>query len=170
MSPQIPNVPFIAVFGSHPGRTWRPQVEARLRREGIPSYHPTGPHWQGITEQTGDSRQALVDELVVQQQRALWRAACVVFHLGGIHPRTGEPLVASAARTELGLLAGAGIPTFAHIHPQALGRNYLWALLKLYPGHMCSASSLDECVDLAVTWFRAQGADTGGRQSRMGAE
>lgn len=71
-------------------------------------------------------------------------------HLAG----SPAPPASLAARCELGLLAGRGLQTFVHVEPAALGRNYVWATLKLY-SHLMRCGSLEEAVAAAVEWLRA---------------
>jgi hypothetical protein len=87
--------------------------------------------------------------LVAEEHRALLDAGCVIFHLAG----GPEPPGSLAARFELGLLAGRGLPTFVHVEPRALGRNYVWAALKLYP-NLERCNSLDEAVGRAAERLR----------------
>lgn len=139
----------MALYGSR-GQGWRDEVEARLDAAHVPWHDPTDARWEGVTHDNGDAHQALIDALVAEEHEALLAAGCVVFHLAGGTP----PPAALAARFELGLLAGRGVPTFAHVAPDALGRNYLWAAMKQ---HAClvRCDSLEEAVRRAVAQLRA---------------
>lgn len=144
-TPDHPVGTYVGLFGSH-GGDWRARCRRLLDEAGVPWHDPTDPRWEGIDHDSGDRQQALVDELVAEEHAALLGARCAVFHLRGGDP----PPPSLAARFELGLLAGRRIPTFLHVEPDAVGRNYLWAAAKLYPG-VTTCDSLDEAVEKAVS-------------------
>lgn len=146
--PHQPVSGYVGLFGSH-GGDWRRRCVTRLDAAGVPWHDPSDPRWDGITHDTGDRQQELIDELVAEEQEALLGARCVIFHLAG----GPEPPPSLAARFELGLLAGRRIPTFVHVEPSALGHNYLWAATERYP-HFASCASLEEAVDGAIAEWR----------------
>lgn len=142
--PRHPPGTYVGLYGSH-GGDWRRRVAALLNEAGVPWHDPTDPRWEGITHETGDRNQARIDELVAEEHEGLAGAACAVFHLAG----GPDPPASLAARFELGLLAGRGTPTFLHVDPGALGRNYVWAAVKLHR-HLASCRSLEEAVERAA--------------------
>ena len=135
---------YVALYGSH-GGDWRRYCRALLDRASVHWHDPGDPRWEGITFENGDRHQLLIDELVAEEHKSLLAAGCVVFHLAG----GPDPPTSLAARYELGLLAGCGIQTFVHIETTALGRNYLWAALKLSP-HLFRCQTLQEAVDASI--------------------
>jgi len=156
---------FVSLYGSQSG-DWREVCKTRLDAAGVAWKDPTDPRWQGITHENGDAMQKLIDELVADQHQGLLDATCVVYHLAARveysntrnipNPDdTGSQVVALAARCELGFLTGRGIPTFVHIEPDVVGRNYLWAQMKPYP-HMVRCDNLAEAAQKAVLYIRAQ--------------
>jgi len=148
--------PYIGLFGSHSG-DWRARCAAFMDERGIAWFDPTDPAWADINAENGDEKQALIDDLVARQHRGILGAACVVYHLAARN-QTGEPIAAFAARCELGFLTGRGTPTFAHIEPDVVGRNYLWAQMKPYP-HMTRCHSLDEALAQAAAFVKGLGQD-----------
>ena len=142
----------MGLYGSH-GGDWRERAKALLDEAGVPWHDPTDPRWQGITHATGDRQQELVDALVAEEHEALLGAACVVFHLAG----GADPPESLAARFELGLLAGRGLPTFVHVDPRALGRNYVWAAVNLH-GNLTACRRLEEAVERAVDCMKSAGS------------
>lgn len=149
--PRHPAGTYVGLYGSH-GGDWRLRAAALLDDAGVAWHDPTDRRWDGITHENGDRHQALVDELVAEEHEALLGLACAVFHLAG----GPSPPASLAARFELGLLTGRGIPTFAHVDPRAVGRNYVWAAVKVHP-ELVSCPTLEEAVSLAVEHMR--GAD-----------
>lgn len=142
--PPHPPGTYVALYGST-GEAWRQRAKAMLNVATVPWHDPTDGRWQGITHENGDLHQGLIDQLVREEHEGLLGAACVVCHFTG-----GQNAPASlAARFELGLLAGRGIPSFVHVEPEVQGRNYLWAALKLYP-HLVRCDSLEEAVRRAI--------------------
>lgn len=148
--PAHPPRTYVALYGSHAG-DWRQRCIERLEAAGVPWHDPSDPSWQGITHDNGDRLQDLVDRLVEEEQRGLLEAGAVVFHLAG----GPDPPASLASRVELGLLAGREIPTFVHVDPEALGRNYVWATLRLH-SHLARCESLEEAVDGAVESLRGR--------------
>jgi hypothetical protein len=142
----IPRAPYVALYGSHSG-PWRAECQRGLDAENVRWYDPTDPQWAAVTDANGDEQQELVDALVAKQHRAMRGAACVIFHLAS--SKEGKAITAFAARCELGFLIGHGIITFAHIEPDVVGRNYLWAAIKPYP-HMMRMTTLAEAVESAI--------------------
>jgi hypothetical protein len=147
--PTHPAGTFVGLYGSH-GSEWRREAKAVLEAAGIPWHDPSDPRWDGITHENGDQHQALIDQLVSEETEGLLCAGCTVFHLAG-GPRAPTSL---AARFELGLLAGRGLPAFVHVEPDALGRNYLWAAMTWYP-NLVRCSSIAEAVRGAVERVRS---------------
>lgn len=143
-TPSHPPGTYVALYGSN-GEAWRRRAKALLDAAGVPWHDPTDPRWQGITHENGDQHQALIDQLAAEEHQGLLQAGCVVFQLTG---GPDAPL-SLAARFELGLLAGRGIPTFVFIEPEVQGRNYLWAALKLHP-HLERRDSLEDAVRGAI--------------------
>jgi len=142
---------YVALYGSH-GGSWRETCKRRLDAAGVAWHDPTDPRWQGITHENGDRHQTLIDEMVAEEQEALLGAACVIFHLAGAEESGGEPPASLAARFELGLLAGREtrrIPTFVHVAPDAMGRNYLWAAVRRTP-HLVRCDTLKDAVRRAI--------------------
>ncbi|MEM8960428.1 MAG: nucleoside 2-deoxyribosyltransferase domain-containing protein [Acidobacteriota bacterium] len=127
------------------GTAWRQACKNRLETASIPWHDPTDTRWDSITHDNGDTHQELIDILVAEEHRALEDARCIIFHLRG----GAEPSLSLAARCELGWLAAADKPAFVHIEYDALGRNYLWSVVKLYP-HLTTYSSLEKAVDSAI--------------------
>lgn len=151
----IPRRPFVGLFGSHIG-AWRSGVAADLTAAGVASFDPTDPRWKRIRESTGDALQPLVDRLVAKQLRAIEASACIVFFIGGDDGgRDGRKtcLHSPAARCELGLLAALAKPTFAYVEPTAIGRNYLWALMRRHPT-LVRCDGLAQARDRAIAWMR----------------
>lgn len=147
------DAPCIGLFGSYDG-DWREQARSQLAKVGIATMDPNDQAWDGIHHGNGDAKQDLIDDLVAQQHQMISRSTCVVYHLGAFDGR-GQPLPAHAARCELGFLTGSGKATFAYIHPQVLGRNYLWAQMKPY-GHMHRSDSLEAACDAAIAFVQEQ--------------
>lgn len=146
--PSHPAGTYVALYGST-GEAWRRQAQALLDAAKVPWHDPTDARWQGITHENGDLHQGLIDQLVREEHEGLLHAGCVVFHFTG---GTDAP-VSLAARFELGLLAGRGIPTYVHVEPEVQGRNYLWAALALHP-HLVRCDSLEEAVRRAIAKLR----------------
>ena len=142
----IPAAPYVALYGSHSG-PWRAECQRALDAANIRWYDPTDPQWAAVTDANGDEQQDLVNRLVAKQHRGMREASCVVFHLAS--HKEGKAITAFAARCELGFLIGHGIPTFAHIEPGVVGRNYLWAAMKPYP-HIVRVQTLAEAVEGAI--------------------
>jgi hypothetical protein len=142
--PRHPAGTYVALYGSH-GGDWRERAKALLDAAGVPWHDPTDPRWDGITHADGDRHQELIDRLVAEEHEGLFGAACAVFHLAG----GAEPPASLAARFELGLLAGRGLPTFVHVDARALGRNYVWAAVKLHQG-LTACRTLEEAVERAI--------------------
>lgn len=147
--PRNPSGTYVGLYGSHGGQ-WRREACALLDAAGIPWHDPTDPRWNGITHENGDQHQALIDQLVAEEHEGLLGAGCVVFHIGG----GPDPPVSLAARFELGLLAGRGTPTFLHVEPEALGRNYLWASSSRFP-NLVRCDSLAAAVGRAIEMMRS---------------
>lgn len=143
--------PYIGLFGSYDG-DWRERAAGILSSQGITTKDPNDQAWDGINHDNGDAKQAEIDVLVAQQHDMIRAAACVVYHLGAFDQH-GEPLPAHAARCELGFLTGVGKATFVYIHPEVLGRNYLWAQMKSY-AHMHRCDSLEEACEAAAVWVK----------------
>ncbi|MEM6455604.1 MAG: hypothetical protein AAF772_10950 [Acidobacteriota bacterium] len=149
--------PYVGLFGVY-GGDWRTFAARRLDAAGVAYAIPDDDRWQEINHQNGDEKQPLINELVAAQQRMLTEARCVVFYLAQ-HPRRfladdrpvdpSYTFEALAARCELGVVAGGGVPAFAFIEPDLRGRNYLWALIAQHP-HVHRCASLDEALDRAV--------------------
>lgn len=139
-----PSGTYVGLYGSH-GGWWRKRCKARLDAVGVPWHDPTDPRWVQISPENGDRLQGLVDELVAEEHQALLGCTCVIFHFTG----GDDPPVSLAARYELGLLAGRGIPTFLHVEPEVEGRNYLWAAVKQAPATTI-CSGLEEALDQAI--------------------
>lgn len=153
---EIPDGPFVALYGSHSG-DWRLPLIARFEREGVAWFDPTNEGWDGIDATNGDARQTDIDALVAREHAALQRAGCVVFYLARRRREqgreTGATTIALASRCEFGFLIGRGIPTCFHIEPDVEGRNYLWAAALNHP-HMVRCDSLDEAVARAISRVR----------------
>lgn len=141
---------YVALYGSH-GGGWREECKRRLDAAGVAWHDPTDSRWRDITHDNGDRHQPLIDQLVAEEQEALLGAGCVIFHVAGAEEGGGEPPASLAARFELGLLAGRDpkVPTFVHVAPDALGRNYLWAAIRRAP-HLVRCNSLEEAVRRAI--------------------
>lgn len=139
--PSHPTGTYVALYGSH-GEDWRRRARLRLDAANVRWHDPTDSRWEGITHENGDQHQQLIDQLVDEEHRGLLGAGCVIYQLTG-----GQPSL--AARFELGLLSGKGIETFVYVEPEALGRNYIWAALRLYP-HLVRCDSLEEAVQRAI--------------------
>lgn len=160
----IPNKPYIALYGSHSGN-WRERCAELLERHEIAYYDPTDPGWNGIDEHNGDRLQDRIDRLVKKQHEGLLRSVCVIYHLANQKQEylndesfssrdpDGEHKPAPAARCELGFLTGRGLRTFGHIEGDVVGRNYLWAQMKLYP-HMTACSTLRQASEQAIAYFQ----------------
>jgi len=148
---------YVGLFGSY-GGTWRERAIAWFQARGIACKDPSDPAWDHISHENGDAKQAEIDALVARQHELMHGAACILFNLDAFGP-DGKPLPANAARCELGFLTGAGIRTFVHIHPQTIGRNYLWAQLKPYP-HIIHCATLESAMQQAAGWLGNTEADT----------
>ncbi|MCY1083647.1 nucleoside 2-deoxyribosyltransferase domain-containing protein [Archangium lansingense] len=142
--PAHPAGSYVGLFGSA-GEDWRRRAKVLLDAANVPWHDPSDPRWQGITHENGDQHQVLINKLVAEEHQGLLRAGCVVYQLTG----GSEPPASLAARFELGLLAGRGLITFVHVEPEALGRNYIWAVLKQYP-HLVRCDSLEDAVQRAI--------------------
>jgi hypothetical protein len=160
---EIPDEPYVALYGSHPGG-WREKCVKLLSDNKIAWYDPTDERWDNISDQNGDRMQAVIDRLVAKEQQGLLRASCVVFHLahrnshGGTsreHTReaVGDTQQFPAARCELGFLIGSGIRAFVHIGSDVEGRNYLWAAMKISP-LMFRCGSLVEATNKAIRYMQ----------------
>jgi len=151
--------PTIGLLGSYSG-DWRATCGAALAAHPVRIYDPSHDDWSGINHHNGDQMQARIDTLVAAQHEAIRGLTCAIFHLHAwLDPQQQTPAPAYAARCELGFLTGRGIPTFAHIHPQVTGRNYLWAEMKPY-AHMVRCDSLEDALAQALAFVAAaQSAD-----------
>lgn len=160
----IPDEPFVGLYGSHTG-PWRRPVIRKLQQAGIRYFDPTdSAAWSEINDDNGDEKQPQVDELVEKQHQGMLQAQCVVFHLARWRDPADpsgkkDEVCAFAARCELGFLTGRGIPTFVHIDNDVLGRNYLWAEMKLY-AHMHRCDSLEDAADQAIAFMEDQAERT----------
>lgn len=148
---QHPHGTYVALYGSH-GTAWRRRAAAILDRNGVPWHDPSDERWSAISHENGDAHQALIDELVEEEHTALLGAGCALFHLDG----GDDPPASLAARVELGLLAGRRLPTYVHVDPRALGRNYVWATLRLYP-HLHRCDTLEEAAERAAEHLASSG-------------
>jgi hypothetical protein len=156
---EIPSEPFVALYGSNSG-DWREQVATALRHASVAFFDPLEPRWASIDTANGDAMQALVDELVDREHRALEQARCAIFHVARAvvvkGEATGDTVAALASRVELGFLAGRGIAAFVHVEPDVEGRNYLWAVCRRYP-HLERCDSLVAATDAAIRAMRTDG-------------
>lgn len=157
---KIPQNTYVGLYGSHSG-DWRVECAREFKNHRIPWYDPTDKRWGKITDENGDSHQTLINSLVAKQHEGMLNAGCVIFHLA--HQKsyrykkpnpddTGTVLTAFAARCELGFLIGRGIQTFAHIEPDVVGRNYLWAAMKNY-SHVIRCRSLKGAIRRATEYI-----------------
>ena len=157
----IPQTPYVALYGTHSG-DWRTTCSDLLSANSINWYNSVDERWKNITEKNGDQMQSVIDNLVAKQQEALLRSACVVFHLSSHYfadtGRNGTER-SLAARCELGFLIGTGIRTFAHIEPDAEGRNYLWAAMKASP-LMFRCGTLNDAINAAITYMLQRSSAT----------
>ena len=142
-----PTQPYIALYGSH-GSRWRDKLAAVLESKQIPFCDPTDIRWQQISEQNGDEKQDLIDELVDTQHQTLTDAKVAIVYLHADSP-------SYAARAELAFLMGwrPQIPTFFVVDGQCTGRNYIWAAARRYD-HMVKCNSLEHALDKAIKSFR----------------
>ena len=138
--PKHPAGTYVGLYGSTGGQ-WRQRCKHLLDAASIPWHDPSDPRWDSITHENGDDHQELIDRLVAEEYEALRGAQCVIFHLAG----GADPPASLAARSELGWLAGSGIETFVHVDGNARGRNYVGAVVKLYP-HLVSCSTLEDAI------------------------
>lgn len=146
---EIPGLPYVALYGSHVGE-WRQEVAGILEAGGVPFYDPRDPRWRNVTEETGDELQDVVDELVEVQRRALLGAAAVLFYVARADGNS------PAARFELGMLSRMPeTPVFVHITEDTVGRNYLFAQVKLSP-HFRWCPSLLAAAEAVTAWYRGR--------------
>lgn len=147
---ELPTRPFVGLFGNH-NNNWRKWVKKVLERNGIGEnqvYDSTQDGWKVINDENGDAMQRWIDELVARQHEAMKAASCLIFSMDS-RTRTWDlsNLSASASvpapseeggnilatRCELGWLAGIKKRTFVWVPDDLQGRNYLRAVIKLYP-------------------------------------
>ncbi len=148
--PLHPPGSFVGLYGST-GAEWRQSCKDLLEAASIPWHDPTDARWNSVTHDNGDAHQELIDILVAEEHKALRDARCVIFHLKG----GAEPSLSLAARCELGWLAAAGKPAFVYIERDALGRNYLWSVVRLSP-FLTSCPSLEKAVDSAIYFMNSK--------------
>lgn len=141
---------YVGLYGSV-GEEWRQRCKRRLDQASISWHDPSDSRWDEINHDNGDEFQGLIDTLVGEEHQALLSSGCVIFYLAG----GPDPPASLAARCELGLLAGSSVQTFLCVAPQALGRNYAWAVAKQYP-HLVSCESLDEAIEAAERYMKSR--------------
>jgi hypothetical protein len=168
MPQEIPQVPYIGVFGSH-DTGWRREVLHQLREAGVVAFDSTNEGWQGINEENGHQRQSEIDALVAWQRRAILGAAVIVAKLAAERPQVralgaGQSL---ASRYELGLFDGLGKPAFVYLEPGLIGAHYLRAAMALSP-QVRECESLEQAVRSAIEAFRARVAPESGGSEPLG--
>ena len=139
----------IGLLGDYSG-DWRAAARRTVETAGLEVYDPSDARWGAINHDNGDRMQDLIDTLVAEQHAAIASLACAVFYLSAWQDAAHtQPAPGYAARCELGFLTGHGIPSFVHVAPDVVGRNYLWAQMKPHP-HMQACADLDTAVQRAV--------------------
>lgn len=167
--PRHPRGTYVGLFGSH-GGDWRERCAEQLQAEGIPCHDPTDDRWSPVNHENGDRYQDLIDDLVSEQNQAILGSRCVVFHLAGKPDDDSEAPESLAARFELGLLSGRGIPTFVYLGDGTTdyglrGHNYLLAAVEPFSS-VVVCPSLEDATRRAVRAWRALEAATGAGPNR----